>query len=124
MQGKGKIRGSEKKGKGKETEAARAMYIGEGSSVLFVPAYGNYEDCMPSSARATGALVNIATLKQRIGQLGLLYWDDKTKLSTLLEAAHTDSTYAFTYDVSGYSTEFATISYIQDLAAGSFVALV
>ena len=79
---------------------------------------------MPSSARAIGALVNIASLNQRIGQLGLLYWDEKTKWSTVLEPAHTDPTYAFTYDVSDYSTEFATKSYIQDLAVGDFVALV
>ena len=34
--GKGKDKGKQIKGKGKETETARAMYIGEGSSVLCV----------------------------------------------------------------------------------------
>ena len=41
-----------------------------------------------------------------------------------MEPTDTASTYAFTYDVSVYSNEFATTLYIQDLAVGDYGALV
>jgi hypothetical protein len=61
--GKGTDKGKRKKGEGEETETARGMYIGAGSSVICALAYGKHYDCIPSSARAIGSLVNIALLK-------------------------------------------------------------
>ena len=66
-----------------------------------------------------------------MGQIGLLHWDEQTTVVKLLanqfspnRTSTVSHDFAFQYDTSTVSQDFATWAYIQECSLGQFVALV
>ena len=71
-----------------------------------------------------GCAADIRDLKPRVGQLGVLYWDEKSRLVQRLEKHDMNCPQPFPYDTSDVTDDFATRHHIQNAELGSYVSLV
>ena len=128
--GKGKVKGKAK-GKGKaggksgETEGRLPMYFGQDGYIVCTIAYGKCVlQAQAMSSSSLPSKVDVLALQTRIGDPGVLYWTEATKIVQRLEAVHRTTGCDFSYDVSEVSKDLATYDYVQNAHVGTKVALV
>ena len=68
------------------------------------------------------ALATVNALRPRIGTKGVLYWTEHTTVSLHLEHVHQDVPPQLPYHIS-ISTDFATLSLVQEFMVGEHIAL-
>jgi hypothetical protein len=72
------------------------------------------------SDTTVGVDVDLSDVKTRVGQPGMLYWDERT---SMVKNVASDLV-PFSYDTSDITQDFATREFVQSAPIGSFVGLV
>ena len=122
--GKGKSKGNAN-GAGTELQEAVAIYIGQEGYIVCIMTFGPEVKCLsPGGAHLetlTGCFVDLYNLKARLGQKGVLYFDDQSRLS---ECKQDHGTPLFEYDLSEPYQNMATLEFVKSLQVGDFVGIV
>ena len=118
--GKGKSKGNAN-GAGTELQEAVAIYIGQEGYIVCIMTFGPEVKCLPSLETLTGCFVNLYNVKARLGQKGVLYFDDQSRLS---ECKQDHGTPLFEYDLSEPYQNMATLEFVKSLQVGDFVGIV
>ena len=116
-QGKGR-------GKGKKGKKGQPVYFGDDiGRVICTLATGDDVNRIPVTF-PRNAYVDISCLMPQAGQLGLLHWTESTQMSLRMRPRDSGCNYIFPYDVmSEYSKDLASMAFVQQCAAGSYVAI-
>ena len=121
--GKDKGRGTPSgKGKDQDREDMQVVYLGQDGFVICTAAFGACVQKVPLQTPV--GLVNVHNLRPSPGQVGLLHWEETTRVVKRLVETDGGFQQAFPYDTSAVSQDLATCGYIQESQLGQFVALV
>ena len=122
--GKGKIKGNAN-GASTELQEAVAIYIGQEGYIVCIMTFGPEVKCLSPGCEhletRTGCFVDLYNLKARLGQKGVLYFDDQSRLS---ECKQDHGTPLFEYDLSEPYQNMATSEFVKGLQVGDFVGIV
>ena len=122
--GKGKSKGNAN-GAGTELQEAVAIYIGQEGYIVCIMTFGPEVKCLSPGCEhletLTGCFVDLYNLKARLGQKGVLYFDDQSRLS---ECKQDHGTPLFEYDLSEPYQNMATLEFVKGLQVGDFVGIV
>ena len=120
-QWKGRGKGQHKR---EEAETGKPVYFGDDNGrVICTLASGDIVKRIPDSF-PRNAYVDISSLMPPAGEPGVLYWTESTQVSQRVRPRDADCDYIFPYKVtSEYSKDFASMSFVQDCAVGTHVAI-
>ena len=134
--GKGQGKGQSEKGnkgkkgkKGKDKiekgmQQIQPVYFGDDKGrVICILATGDGLKQIPATV-PQDTYVDITSLKPQSGQLGVLYWTERTQMSLRPRPRDSGCNYIFPYDVtSNYSNDFASMAFMRECTVGTYVAI-
>ena len=118
--GKGKIKGNVN-ADGAERQDAVAIYIGQAGYIVCVLTFGSDVNCLPKLETLTGCVVDLDNVRAKVGQKGVLYCDEQSRLS---ECIQEHGNPMFEYHVSEVSQDMASFEFVKSMQVGDFVAMV